>query len=325
MSAWIVSKDTIDLLTTATARIATKAYEPELLERMGQDLWEENHRSVNYRYSENEPTPVYHREPVAELPPALDMTGWHWVTILKTAQCYEYQTCEHPEWGESLLRGIILAMQEAVEEKLTNLGWPKGSRYPGSQPDWLGMDKAAWGWNREDGFPGPDPEPEPRPPTVYIKATDVAKLLRADLKQHWPGTKFSVRTDRSGTLNVSWTDGPPTNLVDEVAKPYAGEGFDGMTDMRYSMGNGYLTDFVFTHRELSPEAQAALTAEIRESLRKDDGYEWDESHRYLPVIPQIIMRETGRCPEASMWSYVVMLSEHRAMKQYATDKEEEDA
>jgi hypothetical protein len=126
---------------------------------------------------------------------------------------------------------------------------------------------------------------------VYIGSTDTAKLIRAALKEAFPKTKFSVRTDKysgGSSIRIRWTDGPTQVLVDRIAKSFAGSGFDGMTDYKYSVGswlmpNGmastrsveahygtegetieaaadgaipvrFCADFVFTDRDYSPAA-----------------------------------------------------------------------
>lgn len=123
--------------------------------------------------------------------------------------------------------------------------------------------------------------------STYIRGTDVAKLARVILKEAFPGTKFSVRTCRStGTLNISWTDGPVEGAVKDKVGILAGKDFDGMIDLStyrddlpvaaftgkarklaaelaeggdaLSLGSG----FVFTHRGFSEESWKLAGAEI---------------------------------------------------------------
>lgn len=69
----------------------------------------------------------------------------------------------------------------------------------------------------------------------YIPATEVAKLIRKDLKANFPEIKFSVRSDRC--IRISYeSDAVAAKQVQVVVDKYAGETFDGMTDMRYSNG-----------------------------------------------------------------------------------------
>jgi hypothetical protein len=163
--------------------------------------------------------------------------------------------------------------------------------------------------------------------TQYIPATEVAKMARAALKEAFPGVKFSVRkSPRSGTLNIEWTDGPSTAAVDAITDQFAGEGFDGMTDMRYSRDNGttpdgepicYMTDFVFTHRNISPDLAADLRFKLAGEIAEENNiplHEVMQDNRYWPA-PQTIMRECDRCPEAPLYSFVIMLAEARATVQ----------
>lgn len=77
----------------------------------------------------------------------------------------------------------------------------------------------------------------------YLDATEVAKIIRADLKREHPGVKFSVRTEKySGGASVNVTT-PHDWTNDQVRElwlrfqPYGGAGFDGMTDSSYDKGH----------------------------------------------------------------------------------------
>ena len=69
--------------------------------------------------------------------------------------------------------------------------------------------------------------------TEYITTKDTAKLVRAALKNAFPGVKFSVRMS-TGTaaawMNVSYSDGPTELEVRAVTGWYEGRRFNGMTD-----------------------------------------------------------------------------------------------
>lgn len=160
--------------------------------------------------------------------------------------------------------------------------------------------------------------------TKYIPAAEVGKLAREDLKEAFPGQKFSVRTGR-GNLDVYWEDGPATKAVDAVVAKYAGESFDGMTDMRSSRDNGttetgeaihYMTSFVFTQRTLSPETEAALRAEIAADIAEHQNVPLEEvlrGNRFWDC-PQVIARETDRWMDGSLYTFIHTLAEHRAAK-----------
>ena len=81
--------------------------------------------------------------------------------------------------------------------------------------------------------------------TVDIDLKDTAKLMRATLKARFPGVKFSVRSERyagGSSINVGWVDGPAQSAVEDVIRPYASRGFDGMVDMAYCKGGWLYPD-----------------------------------------------------------------------------------
>lgn len=53
--------------------------------------------------------------------------------------------------------------------------------------------------------------------------------VRKDLKKHFPGVKFSVRSDAT-EVRVRWTDGPLEKDVEAIVDRYKAGHFDGMTD-----------------------------------------------------------------------------------------------
>jgi len=104
----------------------------------------------------------------------------------------------------------------------------------------------------------------------YMPTAEVATHVRAALKEAFPGVRFSVRSrtySGGSSIDVRWTDGPTTNNVDAAVGKFAGSGFDGMTDMKYSLnttieGRRVLCDFVQCHRDVSDEWRAELIAEL---------------------------------------------------------------
>jgi phospholipid N-methyltransferase len=113
------------------------------------------------------------------------------------------------------------------------------------------------------------------PNARYIPTADVAKLIRADLKEFFPGVTFSVRSrsySMGSSIDVTWTDGPTAKEVEALVKKYAGSTFDGMQDLKThhdSYLNGELvhfaSDHVFCKREASRElVQMALDKVVEE-------------------------------------------------------------
>lgn len=108
----------------------------------------------------------------------------------------------------------------------------------------------------------------------YISVTDTAKLVRADLKKHFPGVRFSVRSSKyagGASLDIRWTDGPTLREVDDVVQRYAGATFDGMTDSTtYHDAEldgrvvHFGADYVITQRDISRELEDAISATVCE-------------------------------------------------------------
>ncbi len=70
--------------------------------------------------------------------------------------------------------------------------------------------------------------------TKYISCPDAAKMIRAELKTHFPGIKFSVKSSSysgGASIAIGWTDGPTEKAVDTIVGKYEGKTFDGMIDM----------------------------------------------------------------------------------------------
>lgn len=119
---------------------------------------------------------------------------------------------------------------------------------------------------------------------TYVPAAEIAKLIRQSLKEAAPGVKFSVRSERSGSINIGWCDGPSAALVDGLVKKFAGAYFDGMIDYQ---GTNYLeldgkpiysgASFIFTERKFS---DAAVAKAIVKVARKFSAY------RDIPTIEQ---------------------------------------
>lgn len=118
--------------------------------------------------------------------------------------------------------------------------------------------------------------------TNYISSTETAKLVRAALKESFPGFKFKVNTDKysmGSSIRVNWTDGPTAEMVDSVVKIFAGSYFDGSIDYkgnRYVMIDGVSTsfgaDYISTTRSYSDELETKINAAwARKNFVSPDG------------------------------------------------------
>lgn len=161
MSAFVVHKDLIDLIVTASLVIATPLGKidhgpiPEeitsVADKMGQILTDANYASVNHLYNENTTPEVYSWIPVLEVVDDNESTGI-WMQIHQACQCFAYQSCETPDWETSGAHQYIETIQQYAAETLRT--HPKSRAYAGAPLEWNGIEKCSWGWTRSDGFPG---------------------------------------------------------------------------------------------------------------------------------------------------------------------------
>ena len=99
--------------------------------------------------------------------------------------------------------------------------------------------------------------------TQYLSCAETAKLVRSALKESFPGQKFSVRSSvysGGASIRVQWVDGPNSEQVKSVTRPFEGSYFDGMTDYKGAKYNSFDgeeisfgADFIFTDRDYSDE------------------------------------------------------------------------
>lgn len=106
--------------------------------------------------------------------------------------------------------------------------------------------------------------------TITITCTEAARMLRKELKRHFPQTKFSVRSSiyaGGASISVNYTDGPSISDIAAITGQFAGSrsgrdeygNEDIVTPKRLTMDGHQVTlycDFVFVRRDLSDEARA---------------------------------------------------------------------
>jgi len=132
----------------------------------------------------------------------------------------------------------------------------------------------------------------------YIDAAEVAKLVRKDLKEHFPAIKFSVRLDRyagGSSINVDWTDGATRAAVEAVAGKYHGCDFDGMQDLETYNGRPYGNHYIFFNRNYSD----AVYLNAAKKVMKD----WGEQVNLEGTIDQVKCRlNSVRVKNADTWA-----------------------
>jgi hypothetical protein len=104
----------------------------------------------------------------------------------------------------------------------------------------------------------------------YLTCAETAKLIRAALKESFPGVKFSVKSNTyagGASINVAYTDGPTCEQVKAIVNVFERSYFCGMTDYKgynYTSLDGeeisFGADFIFVNRKFSVELFTDLVA-----------------------------------------------------------------
>lgn len=119
MSAFVVSKEDIDILVTAHLALRGLPWSSERADSIGRLLWRENVSSVAYRYD----MPERHGAEHAEYLEALEAYAYEplyakCAAVAKIARCYDYQSCEHPGWEASEAKRLVDELMGVFHETL---------------------------------------------------------------------------------------------------------------------------------------------------------------------------------------------------------------
>ncbi|WP_272572740.1 LPD29 domain-containing protein [Providencia sp. PROV258] len=125
----------------------------------------------------------------------------------------------------------------------------------------------------------------------------VGKNIRAELKKHFPKTKFSVRKQHHSTYHISWADGPTVDEVESIINKYETSRFDSYTDYHYSESSPFNVvyggaDYVFTHRDYSDEIIALAIKSLIDKY--GESYEFDTALMTVENYHQGILYKIGR-------------------------------
>lgn len=145
MSAYVVHNDTIDLLIAAAdawrVQFDGSAWDTRKMacshrDEAGQLLLDENYRSVNARYREDDKAPVYSyrfvdldRAAVAMPIPVL---------VLQSVRCLRYQSCETEDYATTNAAIFLDRIEHAAISKLTDMYDPPW----GFTRDWMETKRA---------------------------------------------------------------------------------------------------------------------------------------------------------------------------------------
>lgn len=111
MSAFIVSKNHIDAMISSvrTEGIYLDDEQVKDRNRLGQELVNQNYRSVNERYDEKDEPPTYEFKMQYPLQP---------VQVIKLCDCYDYQACETNDYRETFASKIVESIRHKAIRNL---------------------------------------------------------------------------------------------------------------------------------------------------------------------------------------------------------------
>jgi len=87
----------------------------------------------------------------------------------------------------------------------------------------------------------------------YMDTKEVAKLVRKELKTHFPMHKFSVMIERysmGSSINVTWIDGPMVKDVEAIAG-------------HFHESKPYSNDFIFFNRNYSDNLFVSMVGQMK--------------------------------------------------------------
>ena len=100
-----------------------------------------------------------------------------------------------------------------------------------------------------------------------MRGTEVAKMIRKELKQSFPKQKFSVRNrggSMSDAIHINWSDGVALSKVEPKLEKFKRIDYDDVTGAILGGGN----TFVFAERGYSDKVKAKIKKKVAK------GYGW---------------------------------------------------
>jgi len=124
-----------------------------------------------------------------------------------------------------------------------------------------------------------------------MSGTEVAKLIRKELKGVFPKGKFSVRTGggvTSTSINVGWNDGASQNAVKKLIDKHSKIDYDQRTQEILGGGN----TFIFTNRKVSEKNMGKIQKKIQKKYGQTGEEDWGRK-QYLQQKVWEKLNETG--------------------------------
>lgn len=130
----------------------------------------------------------------------------------------------------------------------------------------------------------------------YLSAAETAKLIRVQLKKHFPACKFWVTSDTysgGASIDIHWIDGPASKEVEKITNGFNGAEFDGMVDLKSYNAAWLLPDGSAVFAEYAQDSQTTIhtTSPHPQAQRVHFGADYIFTHRHFtPAFAKPVIR-----------------------------------
>jgi len=127
--------------------------------------------------------------------------------------------------------------------------------------------------------------------------SQVAKMIRKDLKAAYPQVKFSVTSSSyagGNSVNVKWENGPTSQMIEDLTDKYEAGKFNSMEDLYeydHSKSGRPTVKYIITSRSITDEKRAEIRKEIEKKFGCDLSDERDIFSRFQCWPDTLIYRE----------------------------------
>jgi hypothetical protein len=131
---------------------------------------------------------------------------------------------------------------------------------------------------------------------IEMKSTHAktAQAIRKELKQKYPDTKFSVRSESfagGNAVRVEWTEGESEEQIKSIVDKYQYGSFNGMIDLyEYTNSRDDIPQvkWISTNRNITPETTAKAIDRINSDYGLNIGYEikqhsWGDGSNWIDI------------------------------------------
>jgi len=115
-----------------------------------------------------------------------------------------------------------------------------------------------------------------------LDVVEKAKRIRKILRQKYPNTNFTVRSDRFSmgeAVDIRYEDGPATNKIEDIAKQFENIDRDETGEI-LSGGNS----FVQVHRDYKPETWDKAKQHILNRFSPGTFGDWDRDYHFRDYV-----------------------------------------